>query len=213
MVMQSIASLSAAASVATNSRISDVGRDARPQDGSASTGKEYAPGALIANPKISIDPDLGMVVVSFLDEQGKVARQAPSVRELEAYKKASQAEHNAALDASRRGVKHHDVNHAALAKSPGRGFDSTPIAPQKIQDGESVAGQAASSTTDHNDGLGDHVGFAPSTAELPVTELPAVDSYVSASRQAGAGGGSSSLSRSRPAIQAPPAPSNLELMA
>jgi hypothetical protein len=44
-----------------------------------------APAAPLANPSVRFDQKLGLVVVEFLDDQGKVANSAPSPRQLKAY--------------------------------------------------------------------------------------------------------------------------------
>lgn len=40
------------------------------------------------NPRLRLDPALGIVVMEFLDGEGKVARSAPSAAQLEAYRNA-----------------------------------------------------------------------------------------------------------------------------
>lgn len=40
------------------------------------------------NPRLRLDPALGIVVMEFLDGAGKVARSAPSAAQLEAYRNA-----------------------------------------------------------------------------------------------------------------------------
>ncbi|MBS7792629.1 hypothetical protein KTR66_21745 [Roseococcus sp. SDR] len=40
------------------------------------------------NPRLRLDPALGIVVMEFLDAEGKVARSAPSAAQLEAYRNA-----------------------------------------------------------------------------------------------------------------------------
>jgi hypothetical protein len=40
------------------------------------------------NPRLRLDPALGIVVTEFLDGAGKVARSAPSAAQLEAYRNA-----------------------------------------------------------------------------------------------------------------------------
>jgi hypothetical protein len=58
-----------------------------PASQSAATAPPPAP-PIGPNPRLRLDPALGIVVTEFLDAAGKVARSAPSAAQLEAYRNA-----------------------------------------------------------------------------------------------------------------------------
>lgn len=58
----------------------------RPEDSAAAPPPAAAP--IGPNPRLRLDPALGVVVMEFLDSAGKVARSAPTEAQLRAYRQA-----------------------------------------------------------------------------------------------------------------------------
>lgn len=61
---------------------------ARPTGAGAAAVAPPAAPPIGPNPRLRLDPALGLVVMEFLDGEGKVARSAPSAAQLEAYRNA-----------------------------------------------------------------------------------------------------------------------------
>jgi hypothetical protein len=57
----------------------------QPKPAEVATPRAQQPASPLANPSVRYDQKLGLVVVEFLDDQGRVANSAPTPRQLKAY--------------------------------------------------------------------------------------------------------------------------------